>query len=70
MWIRVHLVFQQIIAIAVVLRIYRLDLKLSHGTYQRFGTIQNVLVYCQTVQCQLVLGVAVLVYDLHLLDNG
>ena len=46
-----------------------MDVELLHGSYQGFYTIKHVLVDCESVQAKFLVGVAVLMDDLHLLDN-
>jgi hypothetical protein len=46
------------------------DVELLHGTDEGFGAINDILVDGMPVEAQFVDAVAVLVDDLHLLDNG
>jgi hypothetical protein len=63
-------VVDQVVAELVVARRLGLDLELAHGANEGFGAVDDVLVDGEAVHGELFLGVAVLVDDLHLLDNG
>lgn len=47
-----------------------LDLKLSHCANQGFRAVDQVLVYGVAVERELIICVAILVYNLHLLDDS
>ena len=66
----IHGVFDEVIAVLVVAGYLGLDLELPHGADEGFRAVDDVLVYRQAVHGELLLCVAVLVDDLHLLDNG
>lgn len=68
--IRVDRVLHDIFAVLLVLSILHFDLELPHRAYQRFRAVDDVLVDGMPVQHELVLRVAILVNDLHLLDDG
>jgi hypothetical protein len=53
-----------------VRRVLDLDVELSHGTYERLCAVYKVLEYRVAVERELVVCVAILVYNLHLLDDG
>lgn len=46
------------------------DVELLHGTDECFGAVNDIFVDGMPVETQFVDAVAVLVDDLHLLDNG
>ena len=69
MRIRVHRVFQKILCVDVVLWINRGNVELSHSSYDSLDAIQNVFVDGQAVEAKLLWCIAVLVDDLHLLDD-
>ena len=54
----------------LVCGVFDLDLKLSHGTNEGFCAVDQVLEYRMAVERELVVCVAILVYNLHLLDNS
>ena len=70
LWVRVDSVVDEVVAVLVVAGDFWLDLELPHGANEGFCAIDDVLVYGQTVHGELLLCVAVLVDDFHLLDNG
>lgn len=60
----------QEVAMLLVRRILDLDVELSHGTNQRLCAVDHVFEYSMAVERELVVCVAILVYNLHLLDDG
>jgi len=54
----------------LIRRILDLDVELSHGADQGLCAVDHVLEYSMAVERELVVCVAILVYDLHLLDDG
>jgi hypothetical protein len=69
-WIGVDGVVGQIVAQFGVAWILTRNVELSHGANKGFGAVDDVLVDGQAVHGKLLLRVAVLVYNLHLLDNS
>lgn len=69
MRIRIDLVVQKVVAVISVMWVPWLDIELSHRSYQGFGTIQDILVYRQPIQRQLIFCVPVLMDNLHLFHN-
>lgn len=65
----VDLVVQEIVAVVSIVWVPRFYIELSHCSYQGLGAIQDVLVYRQPVQGQLIFCVPVLVDDLHLFHD-
>lgn len=70
MGIRIDLIVQQVVAIFTIVMIRRVNVELPHGSYQGFGTVQDIFVDGQSIQRQLVSRITVLMDDFHLLDNG
>lgn len=70
MRIGIDLIVEQVLAAITILIIHRFNVELPHGSYQGFGTIQNVFVDGQSIQGQLIFRITVLMDDFHLLDNG
>lgn len=66
----VDCVFEQVVAVFAVAGALGADVELSHGADEGFGAVDDVFVDGETVHGELVLGVAILVDNLHLLDNG
>lgn len=69
MWIWIDLVFEKVVAVLLVGWVLALYIELSHGTNKRLRTVDQVLIYREPVQCELVHGIAILMYNLHLLHN-
>lgn len=69
-WIGIHGVLQQVLAVLVVLGVLAVDVELAHGAYQGLCAVDDVLVDGEAVHGELLLRVAILVDDLHLLDDG
>ena len=63
-------VFNQEVAMLFVRRVLDLDLELSHGAYEGLCAVHKVLEYRVAVERELIVCVAILVYNLHLLDDG
>lgn len=63
-------VLDEVVAVFIVAGDLGLDLELAHGADEGFCAVDDVLVDGQAVHGELLLGVTVLVDDLHLLDNG
>lgn len=68
--IRVDGVVDKVLAVFGVPRRLWGDFELSHSTNEGFCAINDVFVYGETVHGELFLGVAILVDNLHLLDDG
>jgi hypothetical protein len=68
--VRVDGVLDEVVAVLVVARDLGLDLELAHGANEGLRAVDDVLVDGQAVHGQLLLCVAILVDDLHLLDDG
>jgi hypothetical protein len=68
--IGVDSVVDKVVAELVVARRLGLDLELAHCADEGLCTVDDVLVDGEAVHGELLLGVAVLVDNLHLLDDG
>jgi hypothetical protein len=68
--VRVDGVLDQVVAVLVVARRLWLYLELSHCADEGLCAVDDVLVDGEAVHGELLLRVAVLMDDLHLLDNG
>lgn len=66
----VYSVLHQEVAMLFVCRVLDLDLELSHGAYEGLCAVDKVLEYRVAVERELVVCVAILVYNLHLLDDS
>jgi len=60
----------QEIAMLLVRRILDFDIELSHGADQGLCAVDHVFEYGMAIERELVVCVAILVYNLHLLDDG
>lgn len=66
----VDCVVEQVVAELGVARLLGANVELSHGANEGFCAVDDVFVYGQAVHGELFLRVAVLMYDLHLFDDG
>ena len=67
MGIRIHHIFQQVVAVVIIPGIPRFNLKLLHGSYKSFGAVKYVFVDGKTIEGEFIFGVTILVDNLHLL---
>jgi hypothetical protein len=68
--IRVYSVLHQEVAMLFVRRVLDLDIELSHGAYEGLCAVDQVLEYRVAVERELVVCVSIIVYNIHLLDDG
>lgn len=68
--IRIDCILEQVVAELGIAWLLGGNVELSHGANEGFCAVDDVFVYSQAVHGELILRVAVLMYDLHLLDYG
>jgi hypothetical protein len=70
LWIWIYRVVDEVVAVFIVAGRLGLYLELSHGADEGLCAVDDVLVDGEAVHGELLLRVAILMDDLHLLDNG
>ena len=70
MGVGVDLIIEEIVAVGPVAGDLRLQVELAHGADEILGAVDQVLVDGESIEGQLVDGVAILMDDLHLFDDG